>query len=71
MVKEKPESVAKALKSCRRSRPIRSCESELDAFEILLDNHNGIPEFGKEEAYNNLLKMRKITEVALDAAIEF
>ena len=59
-----------ALKSCRHSWPIGSRESELHAFEILLDNCNGISELGEEEAYNNLLKKRKITEVALDVAIE-
>jgi hypothetical protein len=50
LAKEKSKSVAKALKICRRSRPIGSCESKLDAFKILLDNRNEIPEFGEEEA---------------------
>jgi len=29
-----------------------------------------IPEFGEEDAYNNLPKVREITEVALDVAIQ-
>ncbi len=70
LVEEEPESVVKALKSCRRSRPIDSGKSELDALEILLDNRNGTSEFGEEEAWNDLLKVRKITEVTLNVTIE-
>jgi hypothetical protein len=50
LVKEKSENIAKTLKSCRRSRPIGFRKSELDAFEILLDDRNEILEFGEEEA---------------------
>ena len=67
----KSKSISKTLESSGCSWHIGTRENEFNVFEVLLDNRNGVPEFGKEEAHKYLLEVRKIAEVALQIAIQF
>ena len=70
MIEEEAKSVAKPFEGSRSGGAVRSRLRELDAFNAILDHHDGIFKLSEKETKNALAEVAKVPEITSGTRIK-